>query len=136
MASNENIGLSCREIQLLSTGNEMLWGMDEFPLHSILILASKRHLWFRVCSSISIRRPRCLAIVSKVSAVHESKGRPLMEVHPRNREKNLCRLHSSACDVCLDRLCLLSRRLHPLRQLGLHHLANGKRKELMYHQWE
>lgn len=45
----------------MSTGNEMIWDVDEVPLHSTLTLASQRHLRFKVCSSISIR---CLTLVS------------------------------------------------------------------------
>lgn len=109
-----------------SIGNEMMWGMDKVPLHS------ERHLWFKICSSTSIKHPHWLAIVSKVFTVHESKGRlwwrSILEIAKIYVD---CSYHPL---ICVDRPCLLSRRLDALRQLGSHSLVKDKRKWLFYHQ--
>lgn len=97
-------------------------------------LALERHFWFKICSSTSIKHPHCLAIVSKVFTVHESKGRPwwrsILEITKIYVD---CIYHHV---ICVDGPCWLSRRLDPLRQLGSHSLVKDKRKWLLYHQRE
>lgn len=86
LSSNENNGLSFTEIQLL---------LKEIEWCGVWM----RSLWISPCfwfwrdfCNLSLfidltQDPHYLAIVSKVSIVHKSKGRPLMEIHPRNHEK-------------------------------------------------
>lgn len=124
IVSNWKYWTDLKRIQLLSIGNEMMWAMDEVPLQFTLILASKRDLWFKVCSSISTRRTICLSIVPKVSAVQQSNGSPLMEI-----KRPLI-----SFDTCVSKLYLLIRGFDLLKQLWFSHLVLGKRKGL-FNRW-
>lgn len=82
----ENIGLSYNGIQYSSTLNKMTCGMNEAPLPFTLIIASNWLVRFKVRSSTFTNHPHCLQMNSKLSMVNESKGRPLINIHPLKRD--------------------------------------------------